>query len=839
MAVVYAIFSILLAGIPATSQTAPTLIEEVRIEGNRRIPTDTIKYRLQTKTGDVLNRTSITRDVKALYALGYFEGIRVEESAGTRGVVVVFHVEERPLIRAVKYEGLQSVTSSEIIELLRNRNIKISADSAYDPARARRAESAIKEILAARGHQNAVVSVHTEKVAPNAVAVTFEVREGAKIKVEDITIEGNNAIADGQLKRVMRQTKETGPLSLFTGNDTYSELKLTGDIERIREHYASRGFIRVNLAEPVITIKPKTVYRTVPFIKPGLPGIPIPFWKKQEQRLNLTLKIDENAQYRVGDVTVNGNKEFSTEVIRFTLGLIPGTIYDEGRLRQGLANLRNLYGSRGYISFSPVPVHNLDDGKKIVNLVLNIEEGRKFFVNRISFSGNTTTRDKVVRRELMVHEGEVFDAASWDLSLLKLNQSGFFEAINHEDAEMKLDAANSVVDIHLKLKEKDNSRIGFNGGVSGASGGFLGISYSTANFLGLGETIAVDLQGGTRQSQYQLSFTEPYLLGKPLATSFSLFSTRYQYNQTGLKLDEKRSGLSFSSSYPVRTFHRFGASYQLDNARVSALDGATQEFFSTLASGDQRSPHFFTRRLASSYTFNSTGSPGRPKGGRSLIASIETAGGFLGGNVNYYRPSFEFKAFRPVQRGRNTLAMRLTTSYVQSFGGKSVPFYERLFSGGEYDIRGFDYRSLSPIAVMSRTVDGVRYDDLVRTGGDTQAVFNLEYRIPIVGPITLAPFVDVGNSWVVNKNALRRQVTNAGGLTEFESVNLLPGTNSGLRMSTGVELQVTLPIIHLPFRMIFAYNPSRIDRTYIGPTGTPLSVQEPSRGFKFSIGKTF
>jgi outer membrane protein insertion porin family len=140
---------------------------------------------------------------------------------------------------------------------------------------------------------------------------------------------------------------------------------------------------------------------------------------------------------------------------------------------------------------------------------------------------------------------------------------------------------------------------------------------------------------------------------------------------------------------------------------------------------------------------------------------------------------------------------------------------------------------------MSRTVDGVRYDDLVRTGGDTQAVFNLEYRIPIVGPITLAPFVDVGNSWVVNKNALRRQVTNAGGLTEFESVNLLPGTNSGLRMSTGVELQVTLPIIHLPFRMIFAYNPSRIDRTYIGPTGTPLSVQEPSRGFKFSIGKTF
>jgi len=160
--------------------------------------------------------------------------------------------------------------------------------------------------------------------------------------------------------------------------------------------------------------------------------------------------------------------------------------------------------------------------------------------------------------------------------------------------------------------------------------------------------------------------------------------------------------------------------------------------------------------------------------------------------------------------------------------------------GGDYDLRGFDYRSISPIAFLRREKDGVAYDDVVRVGGDTQAVLNFEYRIPIGGPVTVAPFVDVGNSWVLNSKALRRQVTNALGQTQLEDVSFLSGTNRGLRASTGVELQITIPVINLPFRLIFALNPSRIDKTYSGPTaGTPLSVREPSRGFKFTIGKTF
>jgi outer membrane protein insertion porin family len=815
------------------------MIQDVQVRGNHRVPTDTIKYRIQTKVGDAVSPTTISRDVKELYSLGYFDDIRVEQQAGVRGPVIVFYVQERRFIREVKYEGLHSVTTSEIVQRLKDRKIDISPNSPYDPVRIRRAEAAVKQIFAERGYLNTEIEVRADDVEPGSATVTFAVDEGAKVKIQNITIDGNQAFSDRELKRVMKLIKESRPL--FPRNDTYDDLKLNDDIARIRMHYAGNGYVRANVQEPSVETKRMTIYRTLPFVKPAFPwGIPVPVWKTHVDRIHLTLTIEENTQYRVGEVTVVGNEEFSSDTVRFMLGVIPGTIYNEERLRRGLDNLRNLYGSRGYINFTAVPTYNFAEGEKTVNLTVNIEEERKFVVNRISFSGNTTTRDKVIRRELMLSEGDVFNSTSWDRSLVKLNQLGYFEQIRPEDAEMKLDPVKSSVDINLKVKERNGDRIAFNGGVSSISGSFLGVSYSNSNFLGLGKTMSLNLEGGTTMSQYQFSFTEPYLLSSRLSTSFSLFSTNYQYDQSNFNLGQKRNGFSVSGSYPLGVFHRLGLSYQFDNSHISSVDAATREFFSTLTRGDQNVSTYFTRRLISSYSFNSVNNPNNPTKGYSIVGSMESGGGLLGGNVNFYRPSFEFKAFRPVRGGRNALAMRVSGSFVQSFGNKSVPFYERFFMGGDYDLRGFDYRTLSPIAWISRTTDGVQHDDIVRVGGDTQLLLNLEYRIPIAAPITLAPFVDVGNSWVLNSRALQRQVTDSLGRVQSENVRFLPGTNAGLRMSTGIELQITMPVLNLPIRLIFALNPSRVDQTYTGPTtGTLLPVREPSRAFKFSIGKTF
>src|SRR5439155_1196218 len=226
---------------------------------------------------------------------------------------------------------------------------------------------------------------------------TFKVNEGPKVRIQKINIEGNKVFSDGEIKTAMKLIKETGPLTVFNSKDTYFDLKLADDITRIRMLYAEHGYVRANVLDPVVETKPHTVYRTLPFIRPPFPwGIPIPFKKKTLDRYYITIKIEENDQYRVGDVKVTGAKQYDESVIKAVLGLVPGEVFNEERLRKSFENLKKLYGARGYINFTAVPAQDLDETKKLVNLNINVDEDRQFYVNRIAFSGNSTTRDKVI-----------------------------------------------------------------------------------------------------------------------------------------------------------------------------------------------------------------------------------------------------------------------------------------------------------------------------------------------------------------------------------------------------------------------------------------------------------
>ena len=854
-----------------------TKVESVRIEGNKRIPSDSIKYRIQTKPGGVLNMSVIRRDVKELYAQNLFDDIRVEAEDGKAGgVVIVFTVKEKPLIRSVDFPGANSITRSDILDKLKEKKISISQESPYDPAKVKQVETVLKSMLAEKGHQEAKVEFTPEDVPPNSVKLTFKIDEGPAIKIQKIKIEGNHVFSERQLKSAMKLIKETNPITIFTSKDTYYDLKLADDLTRIRIFYADHGYIRANILDPVVEVKPVEMSRTLPLIKPPFPfGVPFPFSKKKVNRYYITLKVEENDQYKIGEVKVTGAKELNEAIIRLLLGLIPGQVYNETALRNGFDNLKKLYGQRGYVNFSAVPVQDLDEDKKLVNLTINVDEDRRFTVNRIAFNGNTTTRDKVIRREILLDEGQVFNSALWDTSLLRLNQLGYFEEIKNEDAEVKPSATDPTVDINLKLKEKSRNSIGFSGGVSGIGGSFMGLNYTTNNFLGLGESLALTLQGGTRQSQYQLAFTEPYLYDRPISLGFSLYSTSFRYDQAReafglnpgslpqglglenrLNFEQKHTGFNLSSSYPMRIFHRLGITYVLDNSSTTGVNPATQAYFSTVSSQNQNFATgsgfttFNARRVLPSYTYSTVNNPYSPTRGHSFTGTFEFTGGFLGGDINFYRPSGDFRYYRPVNHGRNTIAIRAMGSFIQSFTNLSVPFYERFFAGGDFDIRGFDFRTLSPISFITRTLPvtdpktfqtvNKQFDDIVYVGGDTQAVFNFEYRIPIVGrTVSLVPFMDVGNTWVLKKQELERKIVTPS-VTQVIPADFLPGTNSGLRMSTGVEFQIVLPVLNAPFRIDWVLNPARIDGNFIGPvTGIPFGIHQPAHDFKFTVGRTF
>ncbi len=868
---------------PQTLQNPdPNRIEEVRVTGNRRIPTETIKYQLQTKPNDRFSLAVVDADIKRLYAQGHFDNIQVDEEQGRTGKIIIFTVKEKKTIRSVKYEGLNSITNSEILDKLKEKKATITQESNYDPSKIKKAETIIKMMLAEKGHQDATVEASTEDIPPNSIAVTFKVDEGPKVRIQKIAIQGNKVFSSGQIKKAMKLVKEAGPLTVFNSKDTYFDLKLADDLTRIRMLYAEHGYVRANILDPVVETKTHQTHRTLPFIRPPFPwGIPLPFWKKTLDRYYITINIEENDQYRVGDVKITGNKQYNEAVIKLILGLVPGEVFNEERLRKSFENLKKLYGSRGYINFTAVPIQDFDETKKLVNLNINVDEDRQFYVNKIAFAGNTTTRDKVIRREVMVDEGQIFNSSLWDMSLQRLNQLGYFEEIKTEDAEVKPSPTEPQVDINLKVKEKGRNSIGFNGGVSGIGGSFLGLSYETNNFLGFGETLAVTLQGGTRQSQYQFSFTEPYLFDRPLTTGFTLFKTSYTYDQarelfgldpsklpSGLGLEnrlnfeQKGAGFNVFGSYPFKIWNRFGLNFGINHSQTSAINPATEDYFSAVKTQQDQSfissqggggfSNFHAHTLIPSFTSNRTNGPAiSPTSGYSLSSTFEYTGGFLGGTVNYYRPTMDLRYFHPMNKGRNTLAVRFLTSFVQGYGGTAVPYYQRFFMGGDFDIRGFDFRQITPIAYVVRNV-GVTdpetgnavsrpYDDVVYVGGDTQGVMNLEYRIPIVGQVvTLAPFVDVGNAWVLKKSQLTRQIYNSEGKLTLEQVRFLPGTNSGVRTSAGIELQVMMPVIKAPFRLIFAVNPNRVHSTFYGQaTGIPFRIDEKAHDFKFTVGRTF
>jgi outer membrane protein insertion porin family len=868
--------------VPATTN-AP-IIDDIQVRGNKRIQSSTIKFNILSKKGDALNPNMIRRDVRAIYGLRQqFDDVSVETEETTPGhVILIFNVSEKPTIRNIEYKGLSSIQVSDILKALSEKKATLSQADAYDESKIQRAVLIIKSLLAEKGRQKAEIDVTKEPVpGQNTVLVTFTVKEGPKVKIGKIDFVGNMVFKDSELKKSMKLVKEANWLSGFTGKDAYHEGKLAYDLNNVRTMYGEHGYVRVNISDPEVEEKTVTIFRTLPFIKPSFPwGVPIPFWTKKASRLHITMKIEENSQYHVGDVKVTSSKAFTIpqDVLTRALGLKTGDVYNETALRNSFDQLKKAYGQIGFINFIPTPQQQFDEEKKLVNLTVDIDEGKQYFVKRIGFSGNTTTRDKVIRREVPLYEGYRFDSQAWDMARMKLNQLGYFEEIKEEDAKVDPDPSDPQVNVTLKVQEKSRNTIGFSGGVSGIGGSFLGGNYETNNFLGFGETLSVNIQGGTRQSNIVLSFSEPYFLDRPLSLGFSVFHSNYKYDQarelfgldprnlpSGLGLENRlnfqqnRDGFSVYGSHPFKIWSRLGLTYQFDNSKTDAVNPATQDYFQSVrtqevqnfASGQGSFGVYHTRKLIPSYSYSTVDNPYYPTRGQALSFTFEYNGGFLGGNTNYFRPTAEYRFFKPHTKHHNIFAVRWLASHVQGFGGTAVPFYERFFPGGDYDIRGFDFRSLGPVSFLTRTVSKLDpetggtiptpFDDIVWVGGDTQSVLNVEYRIPIVGrTVTLAPFVDVGNAWVVNKNQLTREVINFDGVLERETATFLPGTNSGVRVSTGAEVGITLPVLNAPFRVILAWNPARIDRVYTGPTtGLPFALREQKRGFKFTIGKTF
>ncbi len=802
------------------------LIESIRIHGNRRIPAETIRARIFSREGDVYDEAALQRDFASLWNTGYFEDLRIEREDSAKGYIIHFYVKEKPTIREIEYKGLNSVSQSDVLDRFKARKVGLSVENQYDPTKVKRAEVVLKEMLAEHGRQFATIRSEVRPIPPASVAITFVVAEGPKVKVGKIAFEGNKNVSSRYLRNSMKNLKPIGvPHSIVLENlmsRTYDATKLQDDTERVRDAYQQKGYFKALVQDP------KTQVRDT---GPGFPWL----FRKGGKAMDITIPVEEGAVYRLAGITFHGNKALTNnEALRRLFPMKDGEIFNTDMVRKGLKNLRDAYGEFGYINFTSVPDTKIDDDKRLITLDIDLDEGKQFSVRRIEFQGNTTTRDKVIRRELALEEGGVYNSKLWELSLLRLNQLNYFEPLKpDQDSEVKQDNQESTVDITLKVKEKGKNTIGLTGGVSGLAGSFIGLNYQTNNFLGLGETLTVDFNIGSYQRNITFGFTEPYAFDRPLQLGFTIYSTKYEYNQaqiasqqSGTQLNlpqsvlnalqdytQSSTGFTLSAAYALRrSFKRIGLTYGFDRTSVRTFSTASQNLFENIAfrgiSGPNALEGVDSSKVIPSLSFSTIDSPLKPHHGQSLYLATEIAG--LGGNVRDIRPVVEYKRWIPMKGihpnrdGAQALGFRVQGSFVTGYGGLVAPPFQRFYLGGDNDLRGFDIRTIGPYGFIVQDYnlpllnpDGtavlkdpsnpragtvtvpVPLYSIVLPGGDTSVIANTEYRIPIAGPVTLALFNDFGMDMILRSSQLRisDQTLNSLNTSQFGCPTLDPAFN--------------------------------------------------------------
>jgi outer membrane protein insertion porin family len=969
---------------------AQILIEDIEIRGNRRLPKDTLLYSIRSKIGDPFSEETARRDFEAILNLGFFDPMkcRVLTADGPKGgKLIVFDVKEYPLIRDLKYRGLKAATESELFTKFKERRVSVTKETQYDPGRLNGAKMVLREVLAEKGHPDAKVNIEIEEINQTTIGLVFNVEEGPRIRIKEIVFTGGgDKFSQRRLKSAMKLVKESGLVASFQSKDIYFKPKLGYDLENVRQFLGAQGYLQARLMEPTVERFEKSVSSFPLFSRKG-PG------------LRITVPLEVGRRYKIKSVKEEGVTVFQPGLIAAVSGLKAGEYANAETIRKGVYEkdgIKALYGDRGYINASaeldPTFIDtNEEEGE--VEFTLNVDEGKQYTLRRLEFIGNNTTRDRVLRREVVINEGDAYSKRYWDLSILRLNQLGLFEEIKEKDAITRTNDREQTVDIDLQIKERGRQSINLNGGVSGFAGSFFGISYSTNNLLGYGKTVSFSFSGGNRQTFLSAGYTDPYLFDKPISFGVELYAQRQQYfgnsfttfsnffntsDLTKADLDslftQEVVGGTLNLSSPLSAltkrfrrysqFTRFGMTYSLSVSRVQDPKVNRDNDTSNDIPVTYSQPRILTSRITPNIFFNTLNAALDPTRGQSLFAGIAIAGGVLGGDVKTITPSLEYKFFKPIWRREtenpHVFGMRFSAGHVRTFGQLSnalvetqslgfvggIPIFERYFLGGENDVRGYNVYSISPVSrydyfrstknvvakiqnsageledvadgsihssvlraytfespdngcgevkstncnverIVRTDADGKEIPFYTAVGGDTRLLLNLEYRVPIAGPVSIAGFADVGSVFnlrkypdqIVTTNYVNQTITptgvvvNSSGLLatrneldsaiasapnslvdglppgfrrvylqgDARSYNLLRISSSGsnfrdsLRASLGLEFRVQVPMLNVPFRLIMAWNPNANPDI----TNPRVLSLERRTALRFSIGRTF
>ncbi|MEW5892074.1 MAG: outer membrane protein assembly factor BamA [Pseudomonadota bacterium] len=684
----------------------PFQVKDIRVEGIQRTEAGTVFSYLPVKVGETLTDEKAAAAIKALYATGFFKDVRLEVLEG----VLIVQVEERPAVAQVDFIGMKEFGKDEIKAAL--KQMGLAEGRILDKSLLDKAEQELKRQYYNRGMYAVEVAARTSPLERNRVAVSFEVNEGDIARIRAINIVGAKAFKEKDLLSVFT-LRTPGWLTWWTKNDQYSKQKLTADLEALRSFYMNQGYLEFSIDSPQVSITP------------------------DKQDIYITINITEGEKYTVSGFKFAGDLPVPESELAALVGLKPGDVFSRERLNESVKKMGDRLGNDGYAFANVNAAPEIDKEKRQVAFTFLVDPGRKVYVRRINIAGNTKTQDEVIRREMRQLEGGWYAADKINRSRERVERLGFFKETNVETPPVA--GTTDQVDMNVSVEEKPTGNIMLGAGFSSGEGLILSGSVSQNNLFGTGNRLSLQMNSGSVNTVYALSFTNPYFTRDGVSLGYDIY--RRDYDTTNLDAVSSYStstlGLGLRLGVPINELDsiHLGAAVEQYSLDLTSTSPDNYKQFATDFGGSASGVTTNSLRLDAGWARDTRDSLTWPTKGY-----YQRAYGELGtpvGDLEYYKLSYQYQQYFPLGR-IFTLMLNGEIGYGGGYGGKPMPFFRNFFAGGNTSVRGFESGTLGPKDSLGNAI-----------GGDKRLVGNAELLFPLPGAgkdrsIRLSAFMDIG-----------------------------------------------------------------------------------------------
>jgi outer membrane protein insertion porin family len=679
------------------SQEQP-LIKSIEIKGLRRIDENAVKAKITQRPGEPISQEKTNEDIKNIFKMGYFEDVRAEIELFEGGIKLIYVVKEKPTIVKIDFQGNREFSDAKLKE-----KIAITPGAMADAVLIQDNANKLRAFYEEEGYWLSRIVPVIKTISPAEVSLTYLINEGPKVKIKKIIIEGNKAISTNKIKKTM-ETKEWWLFSFITSSGYYKKDRMDTDTDKIKDLYFNNGYIKVAVGEPKIQLT------------------------DNKKGMVITILISEGDQYRVSSVEFSGNKIFGDDEIRKKITITPGEPFSKETLRKDILSISELYSENGYALITITPDLIPDESKKLVKVVLKIDEGAKYKIGRIEISGNTKTRDKVIRREISFDEGDTFNSALIKRSYEKINNLNFFEKV---DMVPKPRPEEKLVDIDVKVKERPTGFFSIGGGYSSVEKVIGMVEVTQGNLFGRGQLIKLRGELGAKTTYYDFTFRDPWFLDMPVSLSANVYKTT---TSEFIEYHKKATGFGVALGKRFTDYWYGEVAYNFENANIFNVASNASPIIK-----DQEGTRI-TSRITPSLIRDSRDNYLDPSRGSRNSIYVTYAG--IGGTNHFVKTELDSAWYFPI--GRTTAMLRGRFGFARGIEGKALPLYERFYLGGIYTIRGLGYGDAGP--KDAKTGDPI--------GGTEEIILNAEYIFPFVSDLKLkgVTFFDAGNSYDSFKN---------------------------------------------------------------------------------------